>query len=209
MAWAPDYVTLEEQKRYERIPVDDVQDDAELSIAIAAASRAIDKAAGRQFGHTEGEPQARYYTAEWNRRESRWEIPIDDVQDAAGLTVEVDRTGRGDYAAAVDPVVLWPRNAAADGKPWTRLVVPPGASAFPTAAADGVRVTAGKWGWDAVPAAVKQACLLQSSRFFARRLAPFGIAGSPDTGSEMRLLDRVDPDVAVSLRPVSRLWGAA
>jgi hypothetical protein len=62
-----------------------------------------------------------------------------------------------------------------------------------------VKVTA-LWGWTAVPVAVKQATLLQASRFFSRRHSPYGVAGSPELGSEIRLLARVDPDVGVSLR---------
>jgi hypothetical protein len=41
--------------------------------------------------------------------------------------------------------------------------------------------------------------MLQASRFYARRDSPYGVAGSPDLGSEVRLLSKVDPDVAVSL----------
>jgi len=55
-----------------------------------------------------------------------------------------------------------------------------------------------------VPTTVKQATLLQASRVFARREAPFGVAGSPDMGSELRLLEKVDPDVAVMLVPYVR-----
>ena len=53
----------------------------------------------------------------------------------------------------------------------------------------------------------QEATLLQASRLAARRDSPFGVAGSPDAGSEMRLLARVDPDVAVALEPYRRrIW---
>jgi hypothetical protein len=61
---------------------------------------------------------------------------------------------------------------------------------------------------DAIPDAVKAACLIQASRFFTRRYAPFGVAGSPDSGSEIRLLAKVDADVAVILGPFITWWGA-
>jgi hypothetical protein len=51
--------------------------------------------------------------------------------------------------------------------------------------------------------------LLQASRLDFRRVAPAGVAGSPETGSEVRLLARVDPDVAVSLKDYIRWWAAA
>jgi hypothetical protein len=70
-------------------------------------------------------------------------------------------------------------------------------------------IDADPWGWDAVPDAVKEATLLQGSRLDFRRVAPAGVAGSPETGSEVRLLARVDPDVAVSLKDFIRWWAAA
>jgi len=63
------------------------------------------------------------------------------------------------------------------------------------------------WGWTEVPQAVKAATLLQVARFAARRDSPYGIAGSPDEGGEMRLLAALDPDLRTSLRPyVRRAW---
>jgi hypothetical protein len=64
------------------------------------------------------------------------------------------------------------------------------------------------FGWTAIPDLVISATLLQAGRFASRRDSPYGIAGSPDTGSELRLLDKVDPDVAVMLAPLTRWWGA-
>jgi len=53
-----------------------------------------------------------------------------------------------------------------------------------------------------VPAVVLQACLIQSARLFNRKHSPYGIAGSPELGSEMRLLNRLDPDVEALLSGV-------
>lgn len=50
-----------------------------------------------------------------------------------------------------------------------------------------------------VPSMVKLATQLQASRWAKRRDAPFGIAGSPEMGSELRLLARLDPDVEILL----------
>jgi hypothetical protein len=52
---------------------------------------------------------------------------------------------------------------------------------------------------------VHTATLLQGGRLYTRRSALFGIAGSPESGSEMRLLSKVDPDVAVMLRGYRRI----
>lgn len=59
-----------------------------------------------------------------------------------------------------------------------------------------------------IPAEIKLACLIQASRLVTRKDAPFGIAGSPDVGSEMRLLAKLDPDVQVLVRPHKSWWGA-
>jgi hypothetical protein len=61
---------------------------------------------------------------------------------------------------------------------------------------------------DAVPDGVVLACLLQASRWYKRRDAPFGIAGSDLMGAAMRLAAKVDPDVAVLLSTYRRHWGA-
>lgn len=189
MAWAPDYLTLAQYKAYPRI--DDTVDDAELSTAITAASRAIDDHCNRQFGKV-ATPEARTYRAYYDYERCRWAVSIDDLQTAAGVVITAD-------GAAVTDYVLEPRNAVAEGKAWTRLVF--GSS---VRLSDDEIGAVGPWGWTAFPVAVVQACKLQTSRLAARRDSPFGIAGSPQQGSELRLLARVDPDVAVALRGYRR-----
>jgi len=44
MAWAPDYITSAQLKAYLRI--DDTVDDAQIALAVTAASRAVDRAGG-------------------------------------------------------------------------------------------------------------------------------------------------------------------
>ncbi len=190
MAWAPDYITVNELKAYVR--VDDVLDDADVADAVTAASRAVDTHCNRQFGQV-STVQARTYTAAWDRYEQCYVAQIDDVVDVAELVV-VDSS-----AVEVTDYELRPINAVVKGRPYTEITVP---------AAGTYQITA-LWGWDAVPTAVKLATKLQGSRFLARRDSPYGIAGSPTLGSEMRLLARVDPDVAVALGKYVRQWWAA
>lgn len=220
MTWQPDYCTTAELKSHLRIS--DTADDTVLAIAITAASRAIDQACNRQFGQTTP-AAARYYTfsgptARFSDRlmsdfladpfRGRESLQIDDLMTTSGLVVKVDRNEDGTYEETLTLDVdyrLFPFNAAADGRPWSRVVLADGET-FPTHLR-GVEITA-QWGWSAVPTTIKQACLLQAARFFQRRNAPFGIAGSPDMGSEMRLLAKVDPDVAVMLSSFVRHWVA-
>lgn len=197
MAWAPDYATTTDLKAFVRIT--DTADDAVLAQAISAASRAIDLYCNRQFGKTDG-LEARYYTGHWERRIARWIIPIDDVMAVSGFAVQTT-------SGIVDLYTFKEANAAAKGRPWTYLVVDTNAANKPTCKPDDVTITA-QWGWSSVPTAVKEATLLQASRFFARKDSPYGIAGSPDVGSELRLLRVLDPDVGVILNPYRRWWAA-
>lgn len=202
MAWKPDYVSAADLAAYVRIT--DNLDDAQLARAVTAASRAIDRHTRRQFGKT-NTAEARYYSARWATRLGAWVVPIDDLMTTTGLVVELDTTGDGTYATEIasGTYVLRPRNAAADGEPWTELALLSSASASPCGADGELRITA-TWGWTSVPVTVEEACLLQASRLDFRRNAPAGVAGSPDAGSEIRLLAKLDPDVAVTLEPYRR-----
>lgn len=207
MAWKPDYIDEEDLKSYLRIPTSDTEDDAEIALAISAASRAVDKHTHRQFGKTDS-PESRLYTAYWDRRINRWVIEIDDLQDDSGLEINADLDEDDTYDDVIDEYFLEPINNKEKGKPFERIVVKSDSEHKPNKDRNRVEVKVDTWGWTSVPDPVKQATLIQSSRFMARREAPFGIAGSPETGSEMRLLEKLDPDVAVSLKDFIRWWAA-
>lgn len=198
MVWAPDYVTSTELK--DELRIGDVDDDAQIGRAVTAASRAVDRATGRQFGQV-AELEDRIYTAEWDRRRRRWRIAVDDLQDVTGLVVQA-------AAGAIDAYRLEPVNAAQKGRPYEVLVVDQAAAVTPAGGDHEVTLTA-RWGWTVVPVTIKEATLLQATRFFKRRDAPFGVAGSPEVGSELRLLAKVDPDVAVMVGDYVRRWAAA
>jgi hypothetical protein len=205
MAWAPAYASTAELKSF--VSIGDTADDTQLALAAEAASRAVDLYTNRQFGAITGTEEWSY-TAEWDRRRGRWLIDIDDLMTTDDLTVTVVNA-EGDDVGDIDLYELEPVNAVSrDSKPWTRIVVRPDAAYKPTSLRNGVQVTA-TWGWSAVPDAVKQATLLQASRIFARRTSPYGVAGSPELGSELRLQARLDPDVAVVLAPYRRWWAGA
>lgn len=195
MAWKPDYVTLAAAKAYLRVP--DAVDDAQIQVWVTAASRAIDRYCRRQFGQLAA-PAARVYrrAAAYNPVLGLWCLEIDDVQDVTGALVN-------GVAYASSGAVLLPDNAPADGRPWTRI----GWAAQPACTAPGAPVLntlTMRWGWSAQPAQVDAAAELQISRWNFRRDAPAGIAGSPESGSEVRLLDRLDPDVKTSLLGLRR-----
>lgn len=192
MAWEPDYVSVEEAKAYVRIG-DDADDD-ELELIVSAASRAIDKRCGRQFGQVET-AEERFYAARWSRTLCRWVAEIDDLATTDDLVVTVDGEVTTDYTLA-------PRNAIAKGKVWTLIIF--GSGVAPT---DDVSMVA-KWGWLAYPNTIKAAARIQVNRFLMRRDSPYGVAGSPSEGSELRLLAKLDPDVETMVATLARVWGA-
>lgn len=201
MSWSPDYITESQFRSYAGIGT--AQGTAEIAFAIGAASRAIDEYTGRQFGLM-GSAVPRYYTA--FKVDALQAIVIDDLMTTTGLTVEINSSPGGAYDTALTlntDYYLGPLNAAADGRPWTALIT---RDASLLLWDGGVQVTA-KWGWSEVPAQVEQACLVQALRFWKRKEAPFGVAGSPQQGSELRLLNRLDPDVQMLVDPLRRVWG--
>lgn len=205
MPWQPDYASSAELKSYVRIP--DAEDDAQVALAITAASRAVDNTTNRQFGLADA-AENRLYPAEWDRRRGRWIIEIDDLMTTTGLLINADLDDDGTFGDAIDAYRLEPVNAAVKGRPWTTIMVKPTSTNLPSANANALVQVTLRPGWTTVPTAIKQATLMQGSRILSRRDSPYGVAGSPDTGSEVRLLAKLDPDVAVTVRSYIRWWGA-
>jgi hypothetical protein len=196
MAWAPNYATVEELTTFRR--VGDDLDDVQAGLAISAASRAVDRATKRQFGIVDV-LEARYYTAQYDAARGRWVANIDDLMTTTGMAVAFDTDDDLVFGTMITTYRKLPANAAAENRPWTELVFASGV----TDLENGVKVTA-MWGWTTVPDPIKQATLLQANRLLSRRDSPYGIAGSPTQGSELRLLAKVDPDVEVALQDYKR-----
>lgn len=197
MPWKPDYIELEQAKNFVRIPSGDTLDDAQLAIDISTASRAVDKHCNRQFGQLAA-PATRRYTGWYDLERGLWVVDVDDVQDTTGLAVTVSGT-------TVDPASVTPEplNAVDDGLAYTRLVFASDAAAQPCGTIGEAAILL-RWGWLEFPTEVVFATRLQVSRFASRRDSPYGVAGSPSDGSELRLLARLDPDVAVGLAGLRR-----
>ncbi len=196
MAWKPDYVTPSELKSYLRIDADDDADDAFIALWVTTASRNVDGFCHRQFGKVDA-AEVRTYEGVYDRHLGTYVYRIDDLSSASGMTVSV-----ADGGAEVTAYTLLPRNAAADGEPFTELRC---TSCGP------LDIEAPGWGWSAVPSPVKVGLLLQSARLAARRDSPFGVAGSPSEGSEVRLFAQLDADFKTSLRAsglVRERWAA-
>lgn len=198
------YSTLAELKDALEIPLADVADDALLEVAIEAASRAIDDFTSRFFHQTAS--QAREFSP--NRH---WEVAVDDISTTTGLVVKTDEDLDGTFETTVTlntDFYLEPLNAADQTpiRPFTRLILAPQSGRFFPTGVRTVQVTA-QFGWPAVPTAVKQATIIQAERLFRRKDAPFGVAGIAEIGT-IRLLDRLDADVELLVRPFVKNVGA-
>jgi hypothetical protein len=213
VTWAPDYATVGEVKQYLRIL--DTDDDVLLALWVTAASRAVDRHCGRQFGQT-ATSEPRTYEAHFDSHIGCWVVQVDDLY---GSTITVT----GPDSQAITEYEFGPVNALAKGRVYERLLLTRPVSAassgwwgWPYAAVAQsnqprvkVTVSSAQWGWSTVPTPVKAATLLQTARLAARRDSPFGIAGSPSDGSEIRLLAALDPDLKTSLMAFRRDWWAA
>ncbi len=205
MTWQPSYETTANLRAYMNVPAvtgaaeDILQDTAVYTPALEAASRLVDTACSRQFGVSAS--AARYYQPKWSPSRHRDMVSVDDFQSTSGLLVKTDADGDGVYETTITDYVKLPVNAAANGRPWTDLEIHGSCSRAPR----GLEVTA-LWGWTAVPVTIKQATLLQAARIVKRRDAPFGVAGSPDMGNEIRLLAKLDPDVDKMVQAFRRYW---
>lgn len=203
--WKPAYASLDLMKDWLRLrgELDDTEDDALLTLALSASSRAVDAACVRQFGKV-ASPVTRTYPMRWSRTLRAHVADIDDLIDLTGLTVSTDD---GATTLTTDQYKLRPRNADADGMVYTYIVITHGVSGCGCGSGFGFGfgfgsvchrelTAAAPWGWNAFPDVIVEATLLQASRLNIRRDSPYGIAGGPDSGTEMRLLERLDPDIA-------------
>jgi hypothetical protein len=183
-------VTSAELKSYLRITGS--EDDTMVAVWATTASRAVDSFCHRQFGSVTAE--AREYETTYYRHLGLYVAEIDDLQTVTGFEV-LDEDGN-----EITDYTLKPVNALLKGVPYERIAV----------SVCGPLTITGAWGWTSVPVPVKNATYIQASRFAARRDSPFGVAGSPDDNSEMRLLATLDPDVKVLLSKKFRreVWAA-
>ena len=195
MAVANGYASLAEVKAAARIS--DTVDDALLEIAIESASRAIDGHTHRNFYVAGTAATARVFAA--SNSDFVW---VDDFASTTGFVLATSDNLDAVFSTTwtASDYQLEPLNGVSEGVSWpyTRIRST-GNKGFPYGShLAGVQVTA-RWGWTAVPTAIKQACIILAGRQFKRYDSPLGVAGFGDLGA-MRV-SRVDPDVATLIEP--------
>lgn len=187
------YCTLAEVKAALRIT--DAIDNTLLENAIEAASRRIDGACNRRF-YSDTTATERYYIADNGST-----VRVEDIYTLTGLIVKVDSDDDGTYDTTytinVDFNTL-PLNTIAKGEPITSLNALDSGWYISNRQRPLVAVTA-KWGWAAIPDAIREATVLLSARQFKRFDSPLGVAGFGDLGAIV--VRKVDPDVEAMIAP--------
>jgi hypothetical protein len=199
------YATLAQVKAALRIPSADAVDDALLEMAVESASRLIDSYSNRTF-ITIG-TATRYYATH-----DPYVVQIDDARNIIEVQTSSSEDGIYDIDFDMTPqtgdIQPEPLNDYIGGLVWpfTRLRAV-NDYVFPIDRETTVKVTA-VYGWPAIPATVKQACVIQSMRLFKRLDSPLGVAGVGDLGI-LRVSRGLDPDVAQLIEGYRRFQGIA
>ena len=181
-----------------RLGITDTTDDTTLGMILSGVCRAIDGHCGQHFWR-DATATTRCYTAEHDDT-----LFIDPLVSVTSIATDTDGDGTYTTTWATTDYRLMPVNAAADGWPYTWVRIKSGGSYDFVSYEAGVKIV-GVFGWPAVPDAVAEAALLWSERLYKRKDAPFGVLAFPEAG-EMRLLEKMDPDVVTLLKPYVRFF---
>lgn len=186
MAKGDPYVTSAAFKASVSIDAAETFADADITVALAAATGALDELTQRQFWKDAADVTRRF-TANSPAR-----VIIDDLVSVT--TVVSDGTTVTDYLAE-------PLNAEADDKPWTRLVAD--TSVFSTKRG-AVEIT-GVFGWPGVPPQVQQMTTILAGKLLKRtREAPHGVITLGGLDGQAIRLAKEDPDLYLLIQSFKR-----
>ena len=199
MAIANGYASLSQIKAAARIT--DAVDDSLLEMAVESASRMIDAETDRNF-YSSGTA-----TRDFVPNDS-YTVDTDDLTSI--VSVKLDDTGDLTFpiTLAVTDYQTEPLNQRVSGNPYPiyrlRMI---GDYLLPIWGNQATVRIQGVYGFTPLPIQVTQACVIQASRIFKRLDSPLGIAGFGDMGA-VRVSSRVDPDVAMLIRPFKKYAAA-
>lgn len=175
--------------------------DAEIALALTAASRGIEQSTNRRFWVDAVDAQ-RYYTPE-----AADVLFIDDLVTLTTLEISSNGNNVFDQTWVVNTeFTLEPLNAAGEdpARPFTiirpNLLGPRFFWPYPRS----VRVT-GKFGWPTVPSQIKEATIMLAAKLLRRvREAPFGVVAFGIDGGAVTIA-RNDPDIQFLIGPLTKL----
>lgn len=158
--------------------ITDNLDDQSLELAVETASRQIEAYCDRRF-YAESSASARVYAAS-----SPWLLEIDDIYTTTGLQIATG-TVVGTYPTVwqTTDFQLEPLNGMLNAQSWPYTRVRAIASlTFPMNYGQSLVQVTAKWGWSAVPTAVRLAAIRQAQHIFASRDLPLGATAFGETG---------------------------
>ena len=180
------YCTLADMRSQLGLASTDTTEDTYIETMVEVTSREIDRWVGQFFYSTSSE--TRYFSSY-----DGVYVYTDPIQSVSAVTADTNDNGTYDVTwtttGSSERYRLLPVNASVNSESsWQILAVD---GVWPTANS-AIKIV-GTFGWASVPRPVHAACLIQGSRLFHRRSAPFGIVEGQDAG--MMTLRKLDPDV--------------
>lgn len=200
MALGDPYADLGDLKNYLKIQPADTKYDFALTDALNSASSEIERYTGRQFNlAASATPRLYEPEADWMT------VRTDDFASLTGLVVQTNPDTSGNFTLTLSSsqYEAYPFNGVVDGQPgWPfyrlHAVSGPLFVRLPFVRKASVQVTA-QWGWPAVPAPIKQSCMIIAAQTYRLADAPWGVAGMTEFGTAVRIRDI--PMVREKLRP--------
>ncbi len=181
--------------------------DTNISNAITAASRQIDRICNRRFWQ-DSSVQVKTFTPISNIF-----LEVPDISTTTGLIVKLDTTDDGSYDKTLTintDFIVMPTNpillgtGAGEHKPYTeiRILNTRSSERFDPSIINNVQITA-KYGFAIVPEAIEQATRIQALRLFKRKDTPYNVFGNDETGT-IELFNKFDPDAMALLKDYRR-----
>ncbi|HEY7824916.1 MAG TPA: head-tail connector protein [Acidimicrobiia bacterium] len=191
------YATLDQVKAALRI-TDEIDDDL-LTTALEAGSRWVDGWCDRSF------TVAASGTAVYIPTGRMDDLLTDDLSSITSIAIDEDLDESFSTTLREIDYQPLPANATAGGRtvPFTRIR-PIEEGYWPTSGGRATVRVIGQFGWPAIPAAVREATILQTSRLYTRLSSPAGVVSFGDMGA-VRVSRFVDPDVELLLEPYRRV----
>ncbi len=200
------YVSAADVKSY--IGLTGSGQDTNISNAIIAASRQIDRICRRRFWQ-DSSAQVKTFTPVSNII-----LDVPDISTTTGLIVKLDTTDDGSYDKTLTintDFILMPTNPKLLGtgsgqhEPYTqiRILNTRSSERFDPSILNSVQITA-KYGFPLVPEAIEQATRIQALRLFKRKDTPFNVFGNDETGT-IELFNKFDPDAMALLKDYRKL----
>jgi len=186
MAIGDPYISAGELKAV--LGISSNEEDALITRALAAATRAIDNMSGYSSFWKTGTAQTRTIDCEGRILPKRGRF-----QYAKLLLPDPIATLTGFAVPYYPSASCLPSDCFARGEPAFALKLPLTAAT----ASDTISVTA-YWGFPEVPADIVMACQMQAQRYYKRRGSPEGIAGNAEWG--MMRIPKLDPDVVAIMQ---------